>query len=372
MILTLCVWWFLNPISIASGHEDVNRGRAYVDGPRVHDVARFSDHSARNILMAMFKALEAKLILPAYEASDLAEIRASLSFDLPAHSLDPRLKSDASVEFGVHVDGHYTPTGAYLYDVEGDLGDLVVGKTPRRQMTISHDFKAFSDTPQRSRSRGANLQSFRSYALRHLGAVRVKLLDSGLYKIRYEGTGIFGGRQVEILRIYKPGQRKTATKDHQAPMPVRRMWTFWQDGGYELWVYLDNHMPAALFYTNVDDNIFANLTFDYDPNHMPRRIALKNNSVGFEGQSEIQLDFDTQGLLRGFSINFEGFDGQVVRGDADIVFTRMQDTSMFRMLPPLGYKKTNKDHLKMLLTTQIAGGLLQLKQHGVNIRNFKF
>ena len=155
-------------------------------------------------------------------------------------------------------------------------------------------------------------------------------------------------------------------------MPLNKMWTFWHDGGYEIWLYENNYLPAVVFYTNAQDNIAAHFSIDYDRDWLPLRLNFQNNTYGAEGRGDVVFDFDSQKLLKGLSLRFDGVKGVSLRLDASLLFGGEPGPESFRVIPPFGFRKLNRDHLKLMILTQISGGLLKLKKYGINIKNFKF
>ncbi|MCB1044175.1 MAG: hypothetical protein KDC35_14630 [Acidobacteria bacterium] len=343
--------------------------RAHQNGPIVHEVSRLPDHNAFDIISKAFQAIGNQLIGDGYANKSLLEVHGLMDFDMPVQAIDQSAKSDAQVQFDVRLEGEITPNGMYRYQFQGGLGDIFMIRNQTIQATVSHEFKTYADQPLRTRNENANLQSFQSLILKKLGQVKSQILDSGHYRFVYGGTGYYAGRIVHVVRIFKPTYNQAPKK---GPIPIQKLWTFWYDGGYEVWIYADNYLPAALFYTNIDDNIYANINIDYDREHLPRRMEIHNNSVGFDGAGELVLDFDAQRVLKSLRLRFDSQKGHDLMMDFDLTFSQNADPQRFKVLPPFGYRKVNRDHLKLLLTTKIAGEILNLKQHGVNIKNFKF
>jgi len=337
-------------------------GRAHLNGPQLHDLERRSPLSAHEILHKMFVTMESKWLVAGYQQAGSVEIRGNLDVELPAGQ-----NQRSAARFSVEVDGIYNPNGTYIYKVQGDLGDLELVRNRKRQLTISHDFKSFSDTPQRARSSQANFLNFQTYLLSKMVPFKHRILESGYYRYAYGGSGNYQGRLVHVVRVFEPAVKQ---RPKSGPIPIKKLWTFWHSGGYEIWIYEDTFMPAVVFYTNVADRIFANFSIDYDRQGFPYRLALNNNSAGFEGTGQIDMVFDEQGLIKGLRMQVDSNKGHALLFDGNLSFA--SEAGEPRALPPFGYKKVNRDHLKLLITTQVAGGLLQLKKNGVNIKNFKF
>ncbi|CAM2067791.1 hypothetical protein SCOR_20600 [Sulfidibacter corallicola] len=352
--------------------KKVDGGRARINGPQVDQVARQPGKSPHAMIGAMFDNIEKYWLPMEYEKAGQMEVRATLDASLPAHRLDRRLKDAGSMDFDVSFEGIMTPDGRHRISLDGDFGEVEMIDDHKRNFLASHDFKAFSDTPIRARQSNANLTNYRSYMLRRLGALRHQILESGQYRAVYRGTGLFENNDVEVINIYKPQPKNAKKKNRKAPIPLNRIWTFWQDGGYEVWLYRATHLPAVVFYTNTRDNVFANLTFHYDDRWMPTRIVFNNNSVNAEGRGDLVLTYDSQKLVRGFSLDFEGNNGMSLRLDTTLSFGGKPEDNLFRVLPPFGFKKLNRDHLQLMLLTQVSGNLLKLKKHGFNLKNFKF
>ncbi len=344
--------------------------RARKGGPKMADTKRQPQHSSLELLGHMFNQIDEHWFVKDYEAAQHVEFRARIDANLPASSLDSRVKSGDNVAFDLTVDGVSAPNGQYRMDMTGDLGEVAMVKDLKRNFISSPTFKSFADTPIRSRSENANLTNYRSYFLRYMSRMRNQILKSGHYRHIYVGTGLHEGRNVHIVRVYRPNLKKPTRQ--KAPMPIKKMWTFWHQGGYEIWIDQKTKLPAVVFYTNRDDNVYANFTIDYDDDLLPKRISYTNNSLKSEGTGDFIFTYDQQKMLSGVSLRFDGDKGMSLRLDATLAFGGALGADAFRVIPPFGFKKINRDHLKLMILTQISGGLLKLKKHGVNFKNFKF
>jgi len=365
-----CCLMFLALSCLASPQSVSDAQRAYKGGPVMKDARAHPGVSAQKVLDDMFKTIEQHWLVDAYQQARYLNFRATINADLPARSVDRRLDSDESVDFNVRLDGVSAPNGRYRIKLDGGLGDVEMTGDDKRSFLASQDFKSFADTPVRVRSANANLDNYRSYLLRYVGRLKAQIFDGGAYRTSYAGTGTHEGRQVDVVQIYKPRIGKPA--DSRRPMALEKFWTFWHDGGYELWIDKITKLPVVVFYTNADDNVFANFSIDYDRQYRPSRITFVNNTVDAEGSGDLVLSFDSDGLLRSFNLKFEGANGISLRFDATLDFIAETAADAFRVVVPFGYRKINRDHLKLMILTQLSGGLLKLKKHGVNIRNFKF
>ncbi len=352
-----------------AANDDNDRARR--NGPGLGELSRLPGVSAHEALAQMFLAIERTWVVPDYAKAGHVLFQAKLNADLPASSLDRRLKSNESVDFDLDIEGTATPNGRYHMELRGDLGEVALTHDLRRTFVSSQGFKSFSDTPVRARSKNANLTNYRSYLLRRLGGLKSQILQSGAYQSVYVGSQTYGGRDVHVIRVYKPGGKKSL-KNKKAPMALNKLWTFWHDGGYEIWIYQTTKLPAVVFYTNIYDDVYANFTIDYDQSWMPARISFQNNSLGAEGSGDLVFQFNRDRVLTGLSLKFQGVNGVSLYLDATLLFGGEVPRDAFRIIPPFGFRKLNRDHLKLMLLTQISGGLLKLKKHGLNIKNFKF
>jgi len=368
MKMLLCL--FLLIPSLTAGAQTPDNDRARKGGPAMGSTMKKPEHNSLELLGHMFNTIEEKWFVKDYEAAQHVEFRASISATMPASSLESRSKAKGMVDFDITVDGVAAPNSRYRMDMTGDLGEVEMVKDLRRNFISSPTFKSFSDTPIRSRSENANLTSYRSYFLRYLGRMRNQIMKSGYYRSIYVGTGMHEGREVHIVRVYRPDLKKPSKQ--KKPMAIRKLWTFWHQGGYELWIDQKTKLPAVVFYTNRDDNVYANFSFDYDEDLLPKRITYTNNSLKSEGTGDLILTYDDQKMLNGISLKFDGERGMSTRLDATLAFGAALDADAFRVIPPFGFKKINRDHLKLMILTQISGGLLKLKKSGVNLKNFKF
>ena len=358
-------------LAMVNGPQAINDAkRAYQGGPVMNDARRHPGVTAHKVLGDMFAAMEKHWFVDAYRDASYVDFRATISADLPARAVDRRLDSDESVDFNVRLDGISAPNGRYRMKLDGGLGDVEMTRDGRRSFLTSQDFKSFADTPIRARSANANLTNYRSYLLRYVGRLKAQIFEGNGYRTTYVGTGSHQGRQVDVVHIYKPRLGKARNK--KRPMALERFWTFWHDGSYELWIDKITKLPVIVFYTNADDNVFANFDIDYDRQFRPVRIRFVNNTVDAEGSGDLTMDFDRSGLLKSFNLRFDGRNGISLRFDANLEFISDAAADAFRIVAPYGYRKINRDHLKLMILTQLSGGLLKLKKHGVNIRNFKF
>ena len=353
-----------------SGEAD----RARRGGPAVQDLKREQALSPHMLLSNMFDAMEKIWVPNVYGEHKSVEFRLREDADLPARAVSrrvPTADTGEQIDFNLDLEGVAAPNGRYRMELEGGLGEVEMVHDLRRSLVASQTFRAFSDTPKRGRSDNAGLRNYRSYLLRHLNAMKNQVLNSGNYRSVYAGTGMHMGKEVHVIRLYKP-LSKARKPLGKKPIPLRKMWTFWHEGGYEIWLHHGSFLPAVVFYTNVDDNVFANFSIDYTREWLPFRIDFTNNSVNAEGRGDIVLDFASDRTLRGFSLRFDGNHGVSLRADATLDFEGAPASDAFRILPPFGFRKMNRDHLKLMIMTEISGGLLKLKKHGINFKNFKF
>lgn len=338
--------------------------QSHRNGPTLNDTAHYTELAPYEIIQAMFGAMREIWIRPAYKEANQVKLRGNLEAQLP-----PRHPQAGQQEmsFDTALEGDYRTDGSYLYDFRGSLGEGSLLRSPSRSMTISHTIRAFADQPQYARPSGARYNNFHSWLLGLLGPMEQQILESGVYRYAYGGSGNYEGRLVHLVRIYKPLKPGPAGR---GPMPLKRLWTFWHDGGYEVWIYADNYLPAAFFYTNGPDLIHAWITFHYNKPTLPHAISFQNNSTGFEGKGEFQLGYGAEGLIESVRFQFSGERGQRILLDCSLDFSKEDEA--LKALPPFGYQKVNADHLRLLLTTQMTGSLLQLRKYGLNIKNFKF
>ena len=359
-------------VCVGHGFAQTDLQRARQGGPIIGDTRKLEGFSAYQLLSEMFMAMEEKWFVPAYEQGRSVDFNASISAELPAGAVNKRLqdKGEDSIDFDLQVSGLATPNGHYRMDVDGGLGEVEMIKDHRRRFMSSPSFKSFSDAPIRTRSENANLTNYRGYILRHVNSMKKKIMESGHYKAIYVGTGRHDGSDVHVIRVYKPNLRKRSKQ--KKPMKLNKLWTFWKDGGYEIWLDRGKRLPRVVFYTNSTDNVFANFELEYDDQDLPKRINFNNNSLKSEGSGDVVLSYTREKTLRGFNIRFDGPAGMSFRMDASLLFGKEPAPDAFRVIPPFGFRKINSDHLKLMVLTQISGGLLKLKKHGVNFKNFKF
>ena len=365
--------WLLAIAAVPGAFTAEETRRSRDGGPVIGELRRLPEITPFDVLARMFMTIEERWFVPQYEAAQSVDLRLRVDANLPAGTVDRRLEGAGggeNLEFDVTIEGVAAPNGKRRLNVRGELGEMEMVNDLRRRIMISEAFKSFSDTPVRTRSANANLTNYRSYLLKNLNAMKRRIMDSGQYRSVYVGTGIHRGREVHVLRVYKPSLEKRPKK--RQPIPLRKLWTFWQDGGYEIWVDRASELPVTVFYTNTTDNIYANLTIDYDSEMMPMRINFQNNSLKSEGNGDVIFHYDRDRMLRGLSLKFDGVRGVSLRLDATLAFGGEPDESLFRVLPPFGFQKINRDHLRLMVMTQISGSLLKLKKHGINFKNFKF
>lgn len=359
---------------------DAPVGRAYKNGPEI-ETKREAGVTPHDVLNNMFDAMDKTWIVPAYGKARSVEYRGDLRAQLPAEVVKTQVRKKRAreearaVDFDTRVEGVAAPNGNYRLEMLGDLGRVNITEDRRRTLIASDDFKSFSDTPKRARSKDANLNSYQSYLRRHLSGLRSNVLESGQWRTLYRGSGTYDGRDVHVIRIYKNrplARNKKAKPNRRKPIQMNKLWTFWQDGSYEIWVYKVSKMPAVIFYTNTEDRIFANMDFIYDRDWLPKRIDFRNNSIEADGRGDIIFTYDDDKMLSGMSFSFDGDKGVSIRLDTTLRFLNVVERDAFRAIPPFGYRKINKDHLKLMILTQVSGGLLKLRKHGINFRNFKF
>ncbi|PIE89936.1 MAG: hypothetical protein CR997_08975 [Acidobacteria bacterium] len=351
-----------------ASHLATKIARSKINGPVLNDSNYQPHKSGHALLKECLEAVKKRWLPMEYQKSRAVE----LNMDMNLNVRPPRETGlTERMELDISVEGVAMPNEQYKLKVNGKIGEIDLIKSRTRRMTVYHTGNSFSDQPL-PRNDNANINNYRSYALRHLGQMSDVLLNKGGYRIKYLGSGNYQGQLIDRIGLSKASSRKGKRKTQKAPVPMNRIWTFWQTGQYEVWIYQGSKLPAAVFYANPDDHIYANFTIDYNQSFLPDLFVLQNNSTGFEGRTEIRLHYTRKGLLELVSFEFHTSDGHQMHFNARLRFLQEAEDGLISGIPPFGYQKINQDHLKLLLMTQTAGNLLNLKQHGLKLKNFKF
>jgi hypothetical protein len=339
-------------------------------GPSLNKLNRFKLVSPQEVLSDMFNAVDKVWISDAYEQSVAVDFRADVEAQLPVPRSTRNINGEGNLDMDFRLEGVAAPNGRYRMDVEGGFGELLLINDARRFLLASTDFKSFADRPIRKRQQNANLTNYRSYLRRYMGKMRSDIMESGRWRMAYLGEGESDGHKIHVVRVYQPTANLRNNK--KAPVSLDKLWTFWQAGAYEIWIHRQVKLPMAVFYSNPEDNIYANFRFDYDGDWLPQRISYVNNSTGASGSGDLVLNFDDANLLTGMNLKYFGENGIAIEFAASLDFLENVDADTFRVIPPFGHRKLNMDHLKLMVMTQISGHLLKLKRHGINLKNFKF
>lgn len=351
------------PPDPASQTSSISRSR--LNGPAMNDPVFQSEKSGFAIFSECVKNIQQRWVPMAYQEARAVELDVHLKMKIQP----PRgLSQLGPQEFSVNLSGLALPNEQYHLKLKGELGEMDLVRSATKKMLVYHPGKSISDQIM-PRGQNANLQSFRSYALRYLGLLQTQVLTQGGYRLKYVGSGNYQGQLIDRISIAKPAVKR---KNKEQPVPMNRLWTFWQEGQYELWIFQGSHLPAAIFYSNTDDNIYANITFSYNSRLLPSLIMLQNNSSGFEGGSEIQITYSPDNTLQRIAFYIHTSDGHDLSFDAQLAFSSLYEERRLIGIPPFGYQKMNPDHQKLLIIAQFAGNLLNLKQHGLKLKNFKF
>lgn len=348
---------------------DAAISRASLNGPSLTDGVFQQEKSGYATFLKFREAIQEKWLPQVYQNARAVDLKVDLDMTIKP----PReLGSKTDMEFRVDLEGLALPSGQYRFKVNGELGEMDMYRGPTKKMLVYHTGKGFSDQ-NLPRSENANLDSYRSYALRYLGELQNQVLQKGGYRFIYVGSGDYQGKLVDRIKIAKDVKKRRAKKkDKKQTVPLNRLWSFWQDGEYELWVYQDTYLPAAVFYANREDHIYANIIVSYHSDLLPSSFLLTNNSTGFEGRADIQLDYAEDRTISRVSFKMRSSDANDMSFDAHLAFKSDFDQRDLQGIPPYGYQKLNPDHLKILILTPIIGNLLNLRQQGLNLKNFKF
>jgi hypothetical protein len=332
-------------------------GRAYLNGPTLHDLIQDRNVNAVAELNAMCDTLAKEWIAAPYEQAKAVDLQADL-FLQPA----------PGVSFRGSTVGLLLPNGQYKMSFSGDLGTMELARSPVKKITIHHDQGMFSDQAL-PRHPNANLGSLQSLLQQKLFTLRQQLISSGQFERHYLGSGNFNGQLIHRIALQT---RTTGATNRKAPIALNTLWTFWQSGTYELWIDQATHRPHALFFTNADHNIYANMTFLYNPEGLPALIELQNNSSGFEGRSEIALTFHPDNTMKSVDFSMENAQGLSLTFSAALSYQSQVSPFELLLIPPPQARKISPDQLKLLVLSQVAGQLLRLQQNGLRIRNFTF
>ena len=343
----------------------ISTSRAQLNGPVYNDPNYQPQKSGHTLFTECLDAIKKKWLPMTYQSAKAVE----LDVDLKLNVKPPRETGLTDyMEFEVQLDGVALPNERYNLKVTGDVGNMELIRSQTRKLMIYHSGKGFADQTL-PRGKHSNIDSYRSYALRHLGVLSDQILKNGGYRLKYLGSGNYKGQLIDRISISKIVKRK---RNRKGPIPMSHLWTFWQSGKYEVWIFQGSKFPAAVFYSNPEDHIYANFTIDYNEQLLPELFVLQNNSSGFEGHTEIRFDFDENRLLELVSFRFHTSEGHQMSFDARLNFLKEVEDGLISGIPPFGYQKMNQDHLKILVMAQMAGNLLNLRQHGLKLKNFKF
>jgi len=371
-ILLLTMFWCQDPDATIPDPEQKSKAihRASQNGPVMSGHVFNEKKSGYALFLDCKKAVEKNWLPQVYQNAKAVDI----DVDLDMNVKPPRgLNYSENIEVRVNLEGMALPNGQYRFNVQGELGEMDLFRGPTKKMLIYHTGKGFSDQ-NLPRGKNANIQSFRSYALRYLGQLQSQVLTKSGYRFIYAGSGNYQGQLIDRIKIAKakPRRKPKTQKKRKKTVPLNRLWTFWQSGEYELWVYQNTHLPATLFYANPEDHIYANMTFEYHSDLLPSSILLKNNSSSFKGRAKIQLEYDSDRTLNRVAFKMQTSEAHDMSFEAQLSFKSEFDPANLRGIPPFDYQKMNADHLKILMLTPIIGNLLNLQQQGLKLKNFKY
>lgn len=347
---------------------EVDLTRARLNGPTIHDPVFQEEKRGYTLFLKCKEAIEKTWLPSAYHSARAVDLDVRLDMDVQPPK---ELGSAVPLEVEVDIKGIATPNGMYRLNVEGEVGNMDLIRDASRKMLIYHSGKGFSDQRMPRHPR-AGLTNYRSYALRYLNQLKDQVVTRGGFRYVYVGSGTSQGQAIDIIKISKPATKKKKGKKKVHTVPLNRLWTFWQTGEYELWLFQDSYLPAAIFYANEEDHIYANITVAYHDSGLPAAFQLQNNSTGFEGSANIVLDYHEDRTLSRVAFKMRSSEGHDMTFEALLTFKEDVDPRQFQGIPPFDYQKLNPDHLKLLILTPIVGNLLQLQQQGLKLKNFKF
>jgi len=358
-------------VSLAWGQTETQPlNRARLNGPVFHDAIFQKEKSGHTLFLECMEAIRKHWIVDAYKGAQAAQIDMDMKLRIQPPRQIAHLNGEP-LQFQVDLSGIALPSGLYRFELLGELGHMDLIRSPSRKMTVLHSGQSFADQPL-PRSPNANLQNFYSFAMRYLGKLQTQVTGGAGYRLKYVGSGNMEGQLIDRISIAKVRKRKANRPRKKQPVPMNKIWTFWQDGQYEIWLYQSTKLPAAVFYSNPEDHIYANIRFLSGADGLPNTLIFQNNSAGFQGHSEIELLFHPNHTVQQVTFSMRTTQGHDVSFQAEISYQDQFDPRFFQAIPPFGYQKMNPDHQKLLILAQVAGQLLNLQNHGLQLKNFKF
>lgn len=323
------------------------------------------------LLKKMFHAVEKNVFATGYRDKKQMAVSGNVSVTTPPSTVSRRLQMiNTNLSFSFGMDGIILPDGRCKLDFSGDMGDVIMAKTARREILYSEDFNAYSVANKSTTSHAVN---FYTYFIRKLNNIRSDFLTSGRWSFQLGSEVVYGAEKCYRVTVATPFKEGARRKARARVQNLNDLITFWKRGKITFTMRKKDFMPMRIEYENPEENIQSEITFTYaDKSRRPLRLDVSGNAAGVAGSGQASISYSPSGEFSAVSLQFDNALGQSVSLDLNLDFSRTVDMSTLGFLPPMDAQRMAKQNLKLLMFTNIAGSLLRMQQAGINIKTIKF
>jgi len=325
----------------------------------------------QQLLGKMFHAVEQNVFATGYRNQKQMTVSGNVAVTTPPSTVSRKLQMiNTNLSFSFGMAGIVLPDGRCKLDFSGDMGDVTMAKTARREILYSTDFNAYSVTNKSTTSHALN---FHTYFIRKLNNISSDFMTSGRWSFQLGHEVVYGADKCYVVTVATEFKEGTRRKARARVQNLDDLITFWKRGKISFTIRKKDFMPVRIVYENPEENINSEITFAYDgKTHRPLRLDVTGNAAGVAGSGQASISYSPTGEFSTVSLQFDNALGQSISLDLNLEFSGTADMSILGFLPPMDAQRMVKQNLKLLMLTNIAGSLLRMQQAGINIKTIKF
>jgi len=330
-----------------------------------------ADQRPQQLLQDMFKAVDRHMFAKGYDSKRMADVSGNLSVTTPPVTVSRQLQHLATdISFSLGFSGVILPDRTHRLDFSGELGQFTMSNAAGRDILYSDDFNAYA-MDRKGGSGGA--RTFSSFFRSFLSQLTEDIFTSGRWSFELHNEVVFGAEPCYVVTMSTRFKEEDRRKAKARVQKVDDLITFWKRGRVTFTIRKSDFMPMKIDYENPVQNIRSEIFFSYPTDsHQPVRADLTGNSGGIQGSGELAIGYDREGAIQSMVVRFDNQLGQMFAGDVTLNYRSEADPAAVRFLPPMGAQMMNRDNLKLLMLTNVAGSLLRMQQAGINIKTLSF
>lgn len=326
---------------------------------------------ARQQFIALLDAVDASWFGPAYKDIKAVDIEGSLNLTLSASALNKKIgeASQGAVQGNLTKSGSaslrmkstYFARGDFRTEFTGDFGNVLWTRVGNKGFIYSKEQGAYTTAVDLG-APDAPI-TWMAWFRESILDIRKAYVDAPTFRASLGKQESAGGKTLQTLIFQAPTAAYDPKKREQ---PVSETLVFWKRGHMQLTYDKATRLPVTMIYTNEGQGIRTRMDFTYTAQNRLQRVAVNNQSRGFEGPGGLQVTYGEDGRMSRIAGELTGKERKIAF-DLGLSWAKEKSEAAIRSVPPPTAKKMGRDEFETMLLVASAGQFMELQRAGWNI-----